>query len=167
MSSHYCIIVYNRFGLSSVIRVRCRAENSPLLQCSLFLPPFLFSHRDHALKRFTDKFLFFLRDVLTAKRNKAGFPLWTRRIYITLQLNLFPHLPLAVLQLKALLGSFWLRCLSTYLPTLLSALPVILLAVISSLKIRRKRGKLATTDKSYFLCCKMSLCSLHSLIISL
>lgn len=54
----FILLVYNRFGLCSVITVWACGANSPLLRRSWVLPPFLFSHRDHAVKRFTDKFLF-------------------------------------------------------------------------------------------------------------
>lgn len=162
----FILLVYNRFGLSSVITVRACA-NSPLLQCSSFLTPFLFSHRDHAVKRFTDKFLFSPWRA-GCKKERSWLSFVNQEYLHYFITNLVSSLAFGCIVFRGISRVFLIT-----VPAYLSAKPIgcVLLwyyyLQFLLLKLRGKGGHLLLKCLLYFLGCTMSLCSLHSLIISL
>lgn len=107
LSSNFCLCLhttcFRQVWLFLIITIQARGANSPLLSYCL---PFYF-HPGIMLQWELQIKSLFLHEVLVEKRNKAGFPLWTRSIHSTFYLTLFPP----ILYLEAFPRFF---CVFTY-----------------------------------------------------
>lgn len=164
----FILLVYNRFGLSSVITAWACGANSPLLQCSSFFTPFLFSHKDHAVKRFTDKFLFSPWRA-GCKKEQSWLSFVNQEYLHYFFTNLVSSLAFGCIVFRGISRVFPIT-----VPAYLSAKPTVCILLwyyylrFLLLKLRGKGGRLLLQKcRLYFHGCKMSLCSLHSLITSL